>query len=203
MGRPREHDEHTAERLVDAAEGLLATGGKEAVTVRAVAQATGLSVRAVYSTHANKEGLIGALVGRSFERLADLVESLPESDDPQADLVAAGIRGFRQFAVDRPHLYRLNFEQTLLAPQGVTPAWATQGRRARLALRHWTARLASAHPQIDPDEVVIEFHALCQGLASTEINGVMRAMGARVDPAHHWDRALRAYVAGLLADGTT
>lgn len=202
MGRPREHDEQTAERLLDAAERLLAAGGKEAVTVRAVADATGLSVRAVYSTHANKEGLIGALVGRSFERLADLVESVPETDDPQADLVAAGIRGFRQFAIDRPHLYRLNFEQTLLAPEGVTPPWARQGRRARLALRHWTTRLASAHPQIDPDATVIEFHAICQGLASTEINGVMRAMGARVDPSLHWDRVLRAYLEGVVAGGT-
>ena len=37
MGRPREHDEETRERLLDAAERVSASDGWDAVTVRRVA----------------------------------------------------------------------------------------------------------------------------------------------------------------------
>ncbi|MFP5332170.1 MAG: TetR-like C-terminal domain-containing protein, partial [Acidimicrobiia bacterium] len=108
-----------------------------------------------------------------------------------------GTDGFRRFALERPHLYRLNFEQTLLAPPGVVPPWAASGRRARTSLHRWTARLAAHHSHIDADDTVIQFHALCQGLASTEINGVMGAMGAS-DLDRHWHESLTAYVTGLV-----
>lgn len=197
MGRPREHDETTAEALLDAAEQLLAAHGKAGVTVRAVATATGLSARSIYSTLGSKEGLVAGLVGRSFRYVADRVESLPESEDPLADLVRAGIEGFRAFAVERPHLYRLNFEQPLETTRGETPIWSIDAQRARASLRHRVQRVADVHPQVDVDAVVVQFHAVCQGLAGSEINGMMRAMGGK-DTMRLWRETLTSYVHGVV-----
>lgn len=201
MGRPREHDESTREALLDTAEALLAKDGKSGVTVRAVATATGLSARAVYSTLGSKDGLIAGLVGRSFRYVAERVESIPESNDPIADLVAAGTEGFRLFAVDRPHLFRLNFEQPLELTRGQPPVWQEDARRARTSLHRWVQRVGDRHPGIDVDATVVQFHAICQGLASSEINGMMRAMGGR-DTERQWREALTAYVHGLVAAST-
>src|SRR5688572_3475652 len=111
MGRPREHDADTATALLDAAEELLAVGGPGAVTVRAVAEARGTTTRAVYSLFGGKSGLLEQLAGRGYDVLTGLVTALPASDDPAADLVAAGVDGFRVFAAERPHLFRLTFER--------------------------------------------------------------------------------------------
>ena len=60
-GQTREHDESTGDALLDAAEALLAAGGPDAGTVRAVAGAVGVPTRAVYSLFGAKEGLVHAL----------------------------------------------------------------------------------------------------------------------------------------------
>src|SRR5690606_27263791 len=103
MARPREHDEDTAEDLLDEAERLLAEGGVEAVAVRPVADAADTTTRAVYSLFGSKQGMLQALAERGYLLLADLVNGLPLTDDPVADVMAAGLGGFRRFALERPH----------------------------------------------------------------------------------------------------
>ena len=66
MGRPREHDERTAERLLDAAERIVEAKGLDSLSVRVVAHATGTTTRAVYSLFGSKDGLVVALGKRAF-----------------------------------------------------------------------------------------------------------------------------------------
>jgi AcrR family transcriptional regulator len=49
MGRPREHDQATAEALLDAAERTVQAAGLEGLSVRGVADDVGTTTRAVYS----------------------------------------------------------------------------------------------------------------------------------------------------------
>ena len=198
MGRPPRHDDKTAERLLDEAERLLSEGGADAVTVRAVAAATGVSVRAVYATLDGKDGLVAGLVARAFTQLAVRVEEMPESADPSADLVRLGLEAFRAFALDTPHLYRLTFEQVVLAPPGGPPPWTEAGQRAQNALARWVARALDAAPRPSTDlaAATVHVHALSQGLASCEVNGVFRGMGVR-DAERQWRESLTALVRGL------
>src|SRR5919204_6188909 len=104
MGRPREHDEATRERLLEAAERLSGAKGFEAVTVRAVAEAAGTSTRAVYALFGSKEGLEQALHQAMFTRLRDLERARRRRDDPRADLVELAM-AYRRWAVERPDRY--------------------------------------------------------------------------------------------------
>ena len=75
MGRPREHDEATRTQLRGAAERLVAGGGPDALSVRAVADEARTSTRAVYSLFGSKDGLVAALAG------AEVYKALGAGDD--------------------------------------------------------------------------------------------------------------------------
>src|SRR4051794_31029092 len=103
MGRPREHDQHTAAALLAAAERAVDEGGSDALSVRGVANEVETTTRAVYSLFRSKDGLIAALAVQAFEFLRTGLEALPVSEDPAADIVETGLV-FRRLAVERPAL---------------------------------------------------------------------------------------------------
>ena len=70
MGRPRLHDETTAAALLDAAEEIAETEGLQALTVRRVADRTGTTTRAVYTSLGSKQALVSGLGVRAFDMLA-------------------------------------------------------------------------------------------------------------------------------------
>jgi len=193
MGRPRLHDETTAAALLDAAEEIAETEGLQALTVRRVADRTGTTTRAVYTSLGSKQALVSGLGVRAFDMLAAMVESLPPASDPAADLVAAGTLGFRPFALNHPALFRIGIQQTYVAPdvaRSIVPA----AERALPALHRRIARLRDAGrlgPRAIP-EAAREFHAACEGLAALE----MRCWIRPEDGHRIWHDTLSALVAG-------
>ena len=211
MARPNKHDAATREALLDAAEALLAASGPDAVSVRAVADEIGVSTRAVYSVFGSKPGLMGALAARGFHRLAALVNALPVTDDPLADLIAAGPQGFRVFALERPHLFRITFDaiSEALYSQAETYPALFESYRA-LASRFTRAIDAGRLPPRPVVELVFMYHSLCCGLASNELSSQPPPVGANfwkltdgVDFAALWETALDAFVRGLASSAVT
>jgi AcrR family transcriptional regulator len=200
MGRPRQHDETTARALLDASESRLKDGGLDGVSLRAIADDAGVSVRAVYSLFGDKDGLVATLAARALGRLADRIAGLPATDDPVADLVNAGCVGFREVALEHPETYRLTWERIYATAPGSASrgTWAPEGRQALQALLAWVRRAFPDEPAatVPHHDIAAGFHAVCQGLASCEINGVFTAMRVR-NPARLWRDTLAAYVAGL------
>jgi AcrR family transcriptional regulator len=184
------HDQDTAQELLRAAEAIAADEGPDGVTVRHVADAAGVSVRAVYSLYGSKDGLLIALGRRAFEMLGEGVRALPETEDPAADLVAAGELVFRRFAVEHPSLFRIGVQSYGVAPEIVerfAPA-------AEAALVHLRARVTRALGREVP-AATLQFHALCEGLAAVELGCMLPAEEAE----QVWHDGLTALVTGLRA----
>lgn len=204
MGRPRRHDEQTATRLLDIGEQLLATGGEAAVTVRAVADGADTTTRAVYALFGSKEGLVAALANRGYRLLTEQVDALPSSGDPRTDLIEAGIRGFRAFALARPHLFHLTFDQ-VSAAMVEHPASGPPARSSYLALQRWIKPLRTSRGlDISDAEIAFAFHSLCVGLANSELARRPPPRGAGfwapvrdLDGEHLWRIALGALVRGF------
>ena len=57
--------------------------------------------------------MLEALATRLFEVLSDAIDAVPRTEDVAGDLVEAGVRAFRQTALDHPSLYRLVFVQVV------------------------------------------------------------------------------------------
>ena len=195
MGRPREHDQRTAVALLAAAERVIEDGGSEALSVRGIANEVGTTTRAVYSLFGSKDGLLAALGTQAFDVLCAGLESLPSTQEPAADLVEAGL-AFRRLATERPALYSIGIQRTVAdLPQWQTVCDAADAAYAVLLQR--VARLEGAGllGEQTVDEAALQFHALCEGLATVE----RRGMRAPFDADRLWRGGLRALIAGFAA----
>jgi AcrR family transcriptional regulator len=194
VGRPRRHDRQTGLDLVEAAERIVEREGLEALTVRRVAEVGDTSTRAVYAVFGSKEGLVIALGRRAFELLLDGITAFPVTDDPAADLVDAGVDVWRRFVLQHPALFLIGIQRAVpdvvLAGESrstASQAWAGLERRFERLLESGGLGGRSAH------DAAVAFHALCEGLATIELRGMLRAGSEE----RVWRDALSALVDGL------
>jgi AcrR family transcriptional regulator len=196
MGRPREHDEATRERLLEAAEHLSAARGWDALTVRGIAEEAGTSTRALYALFDSKQGLEQALHQVMFTRLRDLLQACERSDDPRRDIATQAL-AYRQWAVERPERYALAMHRFLgqrslpRSDEGLAVS-----REALDELRQAVRRCHDAGLLLgdrDPEDVVTHLRAMAHGLAEFENLGLLGP-----DPEAQWLTAVSAQLDGYV-----
>ena len=117
--RKGEGDRLRAEILEATEHLLLETGSEEAVSIRAVAEATGVTAPSIYRHFTDKTHLMFEVCARHFALLDDVIEAACAGiDDPVAAMQARG-RAYVQFGVEHPEHYRIMF---------MGPAYATPGQ---------------------------------------------------------------------------
>jgi AcrR family transcriptional regulator len=199
MGRPREHDEQTRDRLRAAGERLVAEGGPDALSVRAVAAEAGTTTRAVYSLFGSKDGLVAALAQIAFELLYHRIDHMPETDDPAADLVAIGTYVFRGLAREHPALYRIAFQRIAgLQPE---PQLIEARERAWVQLQGRVQRLKDAGllGRKSVPDASRELNAMWEGLANAELRGEVLRIIPRGEEERAWRDALSTVLRGFNA----
>lgn len=195
MGRPREHDDATRARLLQAAETVTAGEGWDALTVRRVAQEAGTSTRAVYTLFDSKEGLEQALHLAFFERLRDLLRASPRSEDPRADAIELAL-AYRRWAVERPQRYELATHRFIgpfarpRSEEGLAVARDALDELRGVIRRCQEAGVIDAGH--DAEAVVRQMQATAHGLADFENLGVLGE-----DPDRFWRDTVSALLAGL------
>lgn len=102
--------------LTDAATEMAREGGPDAVVLRAVARATGVSAAAAYRHFADHGELLHAVRQRALAALADAMRASLDADEPLADPAQESIRRLRalgsayiDFALNDPGLFRTAF----------------------------------------------------------------------------------------------
>jgi AcrR family transcriptional regulator len=96
--------------IAAAARALLDEEGTGALTMRAVADRLGIRAPSLYKHFAGKEALESAVISGGF---AELAEAFEEAVDGADDRLGALAAAYREFALDRPYLYRLMTERPL------------------------------------------------------------------------------------------
>jgi len=122
--KPRFHHGDLHRALLQAARQLLERDGVSALSLRQLAQATGVSHAAPYHHFADKSALLAALVEECFAELAECTQAAAErsGSDPFDRLTGLG-EGYVAFALANPGCFRLMFrpelagEPTLLEPR--------------------------------------------------------------------------------------
>jgi AcrR family transcriptional regulator len=107
---PRGQGERLREEILEAAERLLIqTGDEEAVSIRAVADAVGVTPPSIYLHFEDKNALIFDVCERQFERLDRVMEdAATASEDPLESLRLRG-KAYVRFGMDNPEQYRILF----------------------------------------------------------------------------------------------
>ncbi|MET0134283.1 MAG: TetR/AcrR family transcriptional regulator [Kibdelosporangium sp.] len=103
----------TRQRLIDCALGLLAADGVEAVTLRQIARAAGISHGAPLRHFPSRAALLAAVAATGFAELCRRVDALP-SGEP-ATRLAGACWSYVDFARSSPALFELMFRRDLLA----------------------------------------------------------------------------------------
>lgn len=194
MPRPREHDEHTRERLLVAAGAALSREGAAGLSVRRLSDEVGVSTRAVYSLFGSKEGLVREMFVAGFAGLADELDAAAGAEDPVEEIRDLA-DAYRRSALTRPHLYDVMFACPVpeFEPSAADGALALSTLdRLRAAVRRAVegGRIAG-----DVEEVTIGLWGLVHGLASLELAGTPDDL----DTDAVWHRAVDAMLRGLVS----
>jgi AcrR family transcriptional regulator len=106
----RGQGEHTREEILAAAEALLVAGAsEEEVSVRAVADAVGVTPPAIYRHFPDKDHLLFEVCARQFGRLGEAFEAVTRSVADPIDALSAVARAYARFALENPEHYRIMF----------------------------------------------------------------------------------------------
>ena len=189
--RTRTPSLEVTDSLIDAALALLEEAGLPALTVRAVATRAGVAPMGVYSRFGNKDGLLEALFVHGFDTLEVAIQT--PSDASPLRRLSIGCRGYRQFAIDNPHLYHLMFEQMMLLE--LSPESREAAKRSFMILvdRVQDAMNSGDLTNGDSTEVAQELWSAMHGAVSLEIAGVHFAQ----DRAANFAALINALIRGL------
>ena len=108
----------TGDRLVEAAAALLDSGGEAAVTLRAVAQAVGVSHNAPYRHFADRAALLAAVAERDFTGLTNAFTAIDLSRRRPLAKVKDALDAFVAYGETYPARYRLLFSDPDIASHG-------------------------------------------------------------------------------------
>jgi AcrR family transcriptional regulator len=166
------NEQGTGARIVAVAERILRDEGADAVSMRRVGQAVGVTAMAIYRHYPSREALLRAVADRGARALAERwIRHTPAGG--LEERVSAALDGFLDFALGDPHLYRFlildawtgarrfpeDFRDGQGPPFSVLTALVEEGMR--------TGLLREDHPL----EVAMTVTSTVQGLVQQYLSG--------------------------------
>jgi AcrR family transcriptional regulator len=107
---PRGEGEKLRDDLLDATERLMIeTGRAESVSIRAIADAVGVTPPSIYLHFPDKDSLILAVCERHFETFDSVIEEAGRSTDDPAESLRRRGQAYVRFGLENPEPYRILF----------------------------------------------------------------------------------------------
>ena len=177
---PRGNGSDLQERMIRATIRLLAEDGPEALQVRRVASAVGVSSMVVYSRFGGMPQLVEAVINEGFREVSARFAALEPTEDPIADMTRLALT-YHEHGRQNPHLFDLMFG--LSTPGGyrqLARPSRTPGAEAGTALDDTYAPLISHAKRAirgkrmrrqDPDRIAAEIWSFVHGFTALELGG--------------------------------
>ncbi|UDL96249.1 TetR/AcrR family transcriptional regulator [Lichenihabitans sp. PAMC28606] len=164
----------TREKLVTEAALLLDAGGDAAVTLRAVAQAVGVSHNAPYKHFKDRSALLAAIAERDFGTLTTAFDQARSSEGQAIERLKQALAAFVLYGRDYPARYRLLFSNPEIGATGGTLEAAALMTFMAFARLVEDAQTARALPAISTRELAGLIYATAHGLIDLQAGGRMR-----------------------------
>ncbi|WP_109509617.1 TetR/AcrR family transcriptional regulator [Nocardioides speluncae] len=205
--RPSYHHGDLRNALIEAGKELAASGGPEAVTVRAVAKAVGVTPTAAYRHFASHADLVDAVKGAALARLAERVGAATAAVSGPDPVTTATMRlkatgeAYLKFATEDTGSFMVAFDRGVdHQPGGDLALFLANSDTAFGQLRESLDELVRVGYLTTEARVNAEFVAwsVVHGLAHLTLSGPLSAMPA-ADYDALVDKALCAIIDGLHA----
>ena len=161
------------DEILGAAERLLIeTGSEDAVSIRAVAEAVGVTPPSIYLHFADKNELLFAVCERHFDQFDRYLEAAAGASGDALESLRLRGRAYVQFGLDHPEHYRILF----MGKPGETPVDFDETRMRRIAsfdhLVQGVQRCIDAGVIVagDPVTVAVGMWACAHGITSLLIS---------------------------------
>ena len=165
---PKTPDPAIRTALIEAAARLLATGGPDALTTRALASEVGTSTMAVYTHFRGMGELRSAVRKEGFERLGKFLDAVADSPDPVTDVASMG-GAYLTNAITNPHLYRFMFVEPLIDDDPEVGINTFERLVAGVARAIDAGRFAPA----DPVRLATQLWAMGHGIVTLHLAGLL------------------------------
>lgn len=159
-GGPSNARDQARARILAAALKLLNTGGRDAVTTRAVAESAGVQPPVLYRLFGDKDGLLNALAEHGFTSYLAQKQSGNAHGDP-VDALRFGWDKHVHFGLSHPDLYLLMYAQ----PQAVSSPAAELS--SDMLHQHMSRVGAAGRLRMPEERAVALFHAAAVGIVLT------------------------------------
>jgi AcrR family transcriptional regulator len=186
----------TARKIASAARRLLDKEGVEAVTMRRVAKAVGITPMAVYRHYPDRAGLLNALADEGFEELATRLAGSRLSGDVEKRLMKMG-EIFLEHALENLPLFEVMF----LKPRAGARRYPEDFKAGRSPTANPMVDVvqegmkSGCFREDDAWEIVFEMGALSHGLIMLYLGGRMGVSPARFRA--FYQRSFRRYIHGI------
>jgi AcrR family transcriptional regulator len=185
------------DRLCDAAEHLFVAHGLEAVTIRQLASAIGVSPMTPYRYFKDKDAILAAVRARAFDRHAAALEQayrLP-AKDPVARAASVS-DAYVRFALDHPEAYKLMFDITQPGAESY-PDLVRAGERSRATMtRHVRDLTEAGLIGGDPEIIGHMYWAALHGPIMLQLSGMLGRFTAERLIAGLTDAITRSIISG-------
>lgn len=195
------------ERMVQATVQLLAEDGPEALQVRRVASAAGVSSMVVYSRFGGMPQLVEAVIDEGFRSLSERFAAFVPTDDPIADMSRLAL-AYHESARENPHLFDLMFGlstpggyRQLSRPRrtpGAEGGGTTLDETYRPLVLHVKRAIRGKRiRRQDPERIAAEIWSFVHGFTALELGGYFSQFE---DPIEEVFARLTTHVAVGLGD---
>jgi AcrR family transcriptional regulator len=173
---------------------LLARDGVAGFTARRVAREAETSTPAVYELFGDKGGLIRELFFEGFRLLHRHLETLPDSDDPRADLVAL-VTLYRGFVRENPVLSEVMFAHPFTDFEASKPELRAGNSVRSIIVARVRRCIEAGILQGEETDIAHVLVALAQGLAAAENSSRLGTTRKSID--RRWALAVDVVLDGL------
>ena len=147
---------------------LIRTGDQDAVSIRAIAKAVGVTPPSIYLHFADKAELIFAVCAQHFVALDEAIETAARDATDAIDELRLRGKAYVRFGVEHPEQYRILF---MSRPSAMPDAWTPETVLENAAFTHHLEAVQRAFPSVaDPYLVAIALWTTVHGVVSLLIS---------------------------------
>ena len=190
------------EKILEASRRVLFTKGYDALSMRKIASATGVSATSIYLYFKNKDHLVHTIIEESVEELSTAIESGASRVKGTINKFEAIIRSYVDFALNQPEKYQVIY---LVKPEamGRYPKDKFRKTRRGYALLESVIQQGVDEGIMDLDRPMIAAYSIwaqLHGIIDVVLN---QRLDSRIDKSSFIDESIDQIIQGFLVRITT